>query len=48
MKLLKRFGKHEAGEDIPANDVLKKHLIAGGFAAEDKPEVKKVAKKPKK
>ena len=40
MILIKQFGNHKAGEDLKANETLKKHLIAGGFVAKESTEEK--------
>ncbi len=44
MKLLKKFGLHEAGEDIQVNETLEKHLIRGGFVEKPEKPVKKAKK----
>jgi len=31
VKLVKKFGLHEKGKSIEANEKLKKHLLAGGY-----------------
>ena len=41
VKLLKKFGLHEKGTELDANDKLYKHLLAGGYIAKPKPKTKK-------
>ena len=42
--LIKRFGIHEQGSEIEANDRLYKHLLAGGFIEVEKKKPTKAKK----